>query len=142
MSDQSGRGTPMDKVYEAIDNDKKITAIKEFRAFSGMGLRACKHIVEIIIEERANRKESLIDEALNHWNHLFDQVRTLPFQADYCPLCKEYKECIGCPVAKVSGYKECRRTPYVEVRTVQHQLTAAIAKEIDFLESLKGGNNG
>jgi hypothetical protein len=79
------------------------------------------------------RNAHLLKESIAHWQRLRKlsalQVRqndTLngenPF-AEHCPLCKEYLKgrpktecCVGCPIAKHSGMKKCRNTPWEKAR--------------------------
>jgi hypothetical protein len=88
------------------------------------------------------RNAHLIKESIAHWQRLRKlsvlQIRQNdtwhrenPY-AEHCPLCEEYLRgrpqtecCVGCPIAKHSGMKKCKNTPWEKARNTWVEVVCA-----------------
>lgn len=61
--------------------------------------------------------------------------------ADTCGFCALYfdNNCVGCPIAELTGRIACRNTPYYEFEHAKtfRQYEKAVAKEIEFLSAVQ-----
>ena len=85
--------------------------------------------------------------SIEHWKRLATGKRQ-PHEdlgADHCALCVLYMNngCQGCPVARATGERYCRGTPYPRADALGDEFTldsrqfkAAAKKELAFLKSL------
>lgn len=84
-----------------------------------------------------------LNESIEHWKRMRDdRERGESPSATDCALCRQFSNCIGCPVADEVGVDGCQDTPFEDARTAfwkgtDSEWQAAAQKEIDFLEGLK-----
>ena len=99
-----------------------------------------------------------LEESIEHWERLVSGNR-LPNESigtNDCALCKAYlhksltKNCVGCPVSKITGKTYCENTPYDLVMKIKNEMSVrsysdfldtkefkeAAKKELEFLKSL------
>lgn len=109
----------------------------------------------------ADERQRLADEALEasitEWEKKLtqDDPDKVRLGSDFCPLCKAFSTCAGCPVAIAAEATGCRRTPYHDAEDAliiwsvaescmaesraeaRAAWRAAAQAEIDFLKSLR-----
>ena len=94
--------------------------------------------------ERLLDGEDALELSIEKWEDIVEG-KGEDLGATNCALCQKYikKECVDCPVYKVTRKTACERTPYREYEIAQslgkpaRLLKKLAQKEVDFLKSLR-----
>lgn len=85
--------------------------------------------------------EAALTDSIAHWEHMYEHGASEDHRptSNHCACCKEFFDCIACPVAEETGIGECYDSPWGDASldlVVGMKKTPHIEAEVLFLKGL------